>query len=191
MKWLIILFLILSSATFEPILAFDAKSMVVSPEYSKKEPPIKPASKKKKVKRAKSDKSELYLIKAAVFMSAAVAVILVSLIFQPVFIFAIIFLPAFLWFMSGILATISILLMFRRMESNTKEDNESLAAYLFLFMLSRILLLLLIFLLSDAIIALLLSILFIPGIITQIITIVRLLSTHKSKMWEKDMFNRR
>lgn len=191
MKWLIALILILSSSTTEPVFAFDTKSIACSAEYSVEETPVKPIKRKKKGNNTKSDKTELYLIKAAVFMSAAVAVIIFSLIFQPVFIFAIIFLPAFLWLMSGTLSTMSIILMFRRMESNFKEDNETLAAYLFLFMLSRILLLLLIFLLSGAIIALLLSILFIPGFVIQIITIFRLLSTHKSKMWEKDMFMKR
>lgn len=191
MKWLIVLFLITSGLGIEPILAFGTKSIAASAQFTKEELPIKPGNKKQKRKQSRSERTELYLIQAAVFMSAAVAVIGISLIFQPVFLFAIVFLPIFLFLVSGTLANMSIVLMFRRMQSNFKEENESLSAYLFLFMLSRILLLLLIFLISDAIIALLLSILFIPGFIIQIITILRLLSTHKTKEWEKDMFMKR
>jgi hypothetical protein len=119
--------------------------------------------------------TERYLMLAAIYLSAAVGVILISLLFQPVFLFAIIFLPVFLWAMSSITAFMAQFLMLKRLNQRTADENQSLAGTVITFMLSRLLLLLLLFLLANPIIALLFLVLLFPGLILQITVIVKLL----------------
>ena len=187
MKYLLIL-LFLCASISSPATVRQSSVNLSSINNQGFEMPVKPSAKNKKKQKAEKDAYERYLMLAAIYMSAAVAVIFISLIFQPVFIFAIIFLPAFLWSMSGIAAFMSMIIMYAKMHRNSPEENQALAANVLTFLLSRILLLFLLFLLVEPIIAILLTVLFIPGFIVQLITIIRLLRVHKSKSAEKDMF---
>jgi hypothetical protein len=90
--------------------------------------------------------------------------------------------------MSGVAAFMSMIIMFTKMHLNSAEENQSLAANVLTFLLSRILLLFLLFFLVEPIIAILFTVLLIPGFIVQLVTIIRLLRIHKSKSAEKDMF---
>jgi hypothetical protein len=186
MKYLLIL-LFFCTSFYNPALGGSHNISVNPTTPSKSEIPVKPAKKKKKLTKT-ANRIERYLMIAAIYMSAAVGVIFISLIFQPIFIFAIIFLPVFLWSMSSIMAFMAMMMMFAKMHENSAEENQSLAANIFTLMLIRVLLLALLFFLADPIIAIGFSILFFPGFILQLIVIVRLLRFHKSKAYEKDMF---
>jgi hypothetical protein len=187
MKYLLILLFLCASFSSPASVRYSVEH-AVSLDFQRFEMPVKPLVKTKRKKRPENNANERYLMLAAIYMSAAVAVIFISLIFQPVFIFAIIFLPIFLWSMSGVAAFMSMIIMFTKMHLNSAEENESLAANVLTFLLSRILLLFLLFFLVEPIIAILFTVLLIPGFIVQLVTIIRLLRIHKSKSAEKDMF---
>lgn len=158
-------------------LAFNSPASV---RYADRAPSAKhPTVFRKELNTKKSPKlekgTERYLMLAAIYLSAAVGVIFISLLFQPVFLFAIIFLPVFLWAMSSITAFMAQFLMLKRLNQRTADENQSLAGTVITFMFSRLLLLLLLFLLANPIIALLFLVLLFPGFILQITVIVKLL----------------
>jgi hypothetical protein len=124
--------------------------------------------------------TERYLMLAAIYLSAAVAVIFISLLFQPIFLFAIIFIPVFLWSMSAVTAFMAQILMLKGRNKRTADENQSYAGMLLTFMLSRLLLLLLLFFLADIIIVILFLVLLFPGLVLQTTVISRLLSAKKS-----------
>ncbi len=168
MKYLmILLFLCLAFNSPASVRYADRASSAKHPTVFRKE------LKTKKSPRFEKG-TERYLMLAAIYLSVAVGVIFISLLFQPVFLFAIIFLPVFLWAMSSITAFMAQILMLKGLNQRTADENQSLAGTVFTFMFSRLLLLLLLFLLADPIIALLFLALLFPGFILQITVIVKL-----------------
>lgn len=85
-------------------------------------------------------------------------------------------------------ASLSFIAMLIRASSNFKEQNEELVAYVLLFSLSRIIIITILFLTVDFIIALVIAISFVPALIVHILIISMLFSTHRGKIFEKDMF---
>jgi hypothetical protein len=196
MKYILLLLALILNTSLSPAYGYGSALSLQSEEISitsnsiNLANPVKPAkqSKKKKKKALASANTPLFLMKIAVYLSAIAGLCIIFLLFQPIFIFAILFFIGFLWGISGMAASLSFIAMLIRASSNFKEQNEELAAYVLLFSLSRIIIVTILFLTVDFIIALVIAISFVPALIVHILIISLLLSTHRSKIFEKDMF---
>jgi len=192
MKYLIAFLLLLFCASNVPALSFsvghinDVVSKTAHYEKGRRENPRK----EKKGRRLRKSKrrspplfksTEFDLIRIAVYLSVAVGLSVIFLFFQPIFLLALSLFLGFLWFLSGLAVFMSIVLLLARAVKNYKETNEAIAAYLIMFTLTRLGLLVVLFLINQAIIASILLVAFVPTFIVYIIAIILLLSTDNTR----------
>lgn len=191
MKYLIAFLLLLFCSSNVPALSLgvgqlnDAASETVQYEKGRSEKPRKEKKGRKHRKNKRKSpplfkNTEFDLIRIAVYLSVAVGLSVIFLLFQPVFLLVLSFFLGFLWFLSGLAVFMSIVLLLSRAAKNYKETNEAIAAYLILFMLTRIILLIALFMVDQIAIATIFLVTFVPSFVVYIIAIILLLSTHNT-----------
>lgn len=181
MKFILSLLIALSLINPSALYAFGSIDIINSEKTElKKDLPVKPGKKKQKKPFPRQDRTPNYLLKGAVFISILCVLFPGLLLFMPVFIFGIAFYIAFLWFIGGLMVTLSYIMILVNFKNYFREQKEDLAANIIAFMLTRILLILVLFLAVDFFIGLIFAISFIPALIVQILMISMLLSKNKN-----------
>ncbi len=149
----------------------------------------KQKQKKKKAKNnSNQNNNDLYLLKIGLFLTVGIGLAIGVLLFQPIFIFGIAFFLAFLFFLAGLTFSMGLILSLSRAAGNYREKNEEMAGYILMYMITRIILLSIVFLMAPTIYGIILTVTFLPGFIVQLLIMTLLLKSDISGNDRKKMF---
>jgi uncharacterized membrane protein len=145
--------------------------------------------KKKKAKNnSNQNNNDLYLLKIGLLLTVGIGLAIGVLLFQPIFIFGIAFFLAFLFFLAGLTFSMGLILSLSRAAGNYREKNEEMAGYILMYMITRIILLSIVFLMVPTIYGIILTVTFLPGFIVQLLIMTLLLKSDISGNDRKKMF---
>ena len=145
--------------------------------------------KKKKAKNnSNQNNNDLYLLKIGLLLTVGIGLAIGVLLFQPIFIFGIAFFLAFLFFLAGMTFSMGLILSLSRAAGNYREKNEEMAGYILMYMITRIILLSIVFLMVPTIYGIILTVTFLPGFIVQLLIMTLLLKSDISGNDRKKMF---
>ncbi len=149
----------------------------------------KQKQKKKKAKNnSNQNNNDLYLLKIGLLLTVGIGLAIGVLLFQPIFIFGIAFFLAFLFFLAGLTFSMGLILSLSRAAGNYREKNEEMAGYILMYMITRIILLSIVFLMAPTIYGIILTVTFLPGFIVQLLIMTLLLKSDISGNDRKKMF---
>ena len=149
----------------------------------------KQKQKKKKAKNnSNQNNNDLYLLKIGLLLTVGIGLAIGVLLFQPIFIFGIAFFLAFLFFLAGLTFSMGLILSLSRAAGNYREKNEEMAGYILMYMITRIILLSIVFLMVPTIYGIILTVTFLPGFIVQLLIMTLLLKSDISGNDRKKMF---
>jgi uncharacterized membrane protein len=196
MKLLFIIIVILFSVIDCPALSMSSGTVFLSNVADKtadvmlsKKQKQKQKQKKKKAKNnSNQNNNDLYLLKIGLLLTVGIGIAIGVLLFQPIFIFGLVFFLAFLFFLAGLTFSMGLILSLSRAAGNYREKNEEMAGYILMYMITRIILLSIVFLMVPTIYGIILTVTFLPGFIVQLLIMTLLLKSDISGNDRKNMF---
>jgi cation transport ATPase len=155
---------------------------------SKKQKQKQKQKKKKAKNNSNQNNNDLYLLKIGLLLTVGIGIAIGVLLFQPIFIFGLVFFLAFLFFLAGLTFSMGLILSLSRAAGNYREKNEEMAGYILMYMITRIILLSIVFLMVPTIYGIILTVTFLPGFMVQLLIMTLLLKSDISGNDRKNMF---